>query len=967
MSTVSGISITRIVGWLLLTIVLLVQSVVLERSQLVVGQVCASELQAAFLARNAPNGVLNPWLGCDASSPPIVVKQVSASAAQAPHIPQNTLDSDLNSRWSADGNEQRIKYDLGESKVLSHVAIAFYQGDQRQYRFHLEVSDDDSNWSTVRGSVLSSGITRNLEKFEFDVPEVKARYIAYVGEGNTSEDGNNSLSEFRIYRGEVQPPALAVKQVRASSHQPELSRNTLDGDLNTRWSAPGKGQWIEYDLGERKHISHVGIIFDQRDQRIAGFNVLAYDDPNDQSSWVTVLADGQSSGIAHDLQTFDFADVQNRYMRYVGQGNSLDEDNSLIEVRIYGGEIAPLPFESIADVKASKSEAGTDAGNTLDNNLNTAWIATGSDQWIYYDLGSLGEKIIDRVDIAFYKGDERSYRFQLQISDDAINWRTVLKNGQSSGTQLDRESFDVADVKARFLRYLGQGYVGQDNSVTQANGLTAVQVFQGELQPNLVVSSGPPSVSPRAVASGDAIRLSAWTVENCGGVATGDFEYGFYLSADALIDINDTWIDGKQITSLEPGAVLNIESPQLKIPAATPAGSYYLGILVDRANAVDESSEWNNFMSTKITVKSPPPPPQLPDLRVSSVPRLGSSNSVEQGGSITLDWTVMNAGAGAASKFSYDFYLSSDKAIGGGDTRIKRSSHTGLGPNQSKSFNRQKLKIPVSTKAGSYHVCVSVDRNKAIKESNENNNGACSARKVTVKVQTPKNLPDLKFFSILFFHNGIEEIQPGGTFTVNVGTVENAGTGPAPGFTIAYYLSRDDKFSPRSDIFLADKRYGELAPGKTLKLDSPKLKIPKFTKPGLYYVLIVGDPNNNLSESNDKNNFVVGKRIRVISKEDKKPDLVITDQKFHLIRLNVKPGGSFKPSLSFAVKNAGTGPAPSFTIGYYLSQDSKFNSSDKFLRGESRSGLAPGESFNVIPPTLKIPESTKPGTYNVVI
>ncbi len=620
-------------------------------------------------------GVIHP---SSLGDPPIVVTQASASASQDPHLPRNTLDSDPNTHWtalSADGNVPSIKYDLGESMVLSHVAIAFHQGDQHKYSFRLEVSEDDSIWTLVRKSGQSSGTTLNLETFEFDVKNVKARYLRYHGEGNTSGNGNNSLTEFRIYRGEVQPPPLAVKQVRASTHEPELARNTLDGDLNTLWSADGKGQWIEYDLGERKQISHVGIIFDKEDQRIAGFNLLAYDDPNDQSTSVTVLANGQSSGMKRDLEIFDFTDVQKRYLRYDGQGNNLDNGNRLTEVRIYGGKISPTQI-TIEDVKASTPEGSTDPRNTLDNDPNTNWLATGSDQWIYYDLGSQGDKVIDRVEIAFYKGNERKYRFRLEVSDDASKWKPVLKNGQNSGTKLDRETFDFADVKARYLRYLGQG-----NDINQENGLTIVNVFQGKLMSNLVISSGPPSVSSNTVAPGESVKLSAWTVENCGDVATGDFEYGFYMSRDAMIDINDTSLDGKATNSLEPGVPLSLESLELKIPPSTASGTNYLGILVDRANTADESSEWNNYMSAKITVAA-----SKPDLMVSSAPRLGSSSSVKPGSAITLSgWTVMNTGTGAADPFSYDFYLSIDNAIDSGDIPLPpRHSYSGLPPKRRK-------------------------------------------------------------------------------------------------------------------------------------------------------------------------------------------------------------------------------------------------------------------------------------------
>jgi hypothetical protein len=125
---------------------------------------------------------------------------------------------------------------------------------------------------------------------------------------------------------------LAVASVSASADDGNVPANTLDGNLGTRWSAKGDGQWILYDLGAAALIDRVQIAFYLGDQRTEAFDVQV---STDGSSWATVFS-GHSSGTTAALESFDFAEVSARYVRIVGHGNSQSDWNSLTEVEIWG-------------------------------------------------------------------------------------------------------------------------------------------------------------------------------------------------------------------------------------------------------------------------------------------------------------------------------------------------------------------------------------------------------------------------------------------------------------------------------------------------------------------------------------------------------------------------------------------------------------------------------------------------------
>lgn len=252
--------------------------------------------------------------------------------------------------------------------------------------------------------------------------------------------------------------------VVASSHDGNIPANTLDNNLGTRWSANGDGQYIEYDLGESFTIESLDIAFYKGDQRTATFDILT---SSDQTSWTTVFS-GVQGTLTTAQQNFAVNSSDGQYVRIVGYGNSSNTWNSITEVDINtsgegddnGGGDNPTIIAS------ASSDDGNIAANVLDNDLNTRWSANGNDQWLELDLGSTQQ--VGTVNIAFYKGDQRSAYFHIETSLDGSAWTRVHSNASSSGNTLQLEAFPVADGEARYVRYLGQGNSSNSwNSVTE--------------------------------------------------------------------------------------------------------------------------------------------------------------------------------------------------------------------------------------------------------------------------------------------------------------------------------------------------------------------------------------------------------------------------------------------------------------------------------------------------------------------
>ncbi len=132
---------------------------------------------------------------------------------------------------------------------------------------------------------------------------------------------------------------------------------------------------------------------------------------------------------------------------------------------------------------SSIGDDGDDAipRNAFDNNLDTRWSHDSMGSWIIVDLGAI--KDICSVDIAWYRGDERSYDFVISFSDDGTNFKDLLE-GTSRGNTLSPERYKVTGsasteegseivVSARYIKITING---NNDEESQWGAITEVDV-----------------------------------------------------------------------------------------------------------------------------------------------------------------------------------------------------------------------------------------------------------------------------------------------------------------------------------------------------------------------------------------------------------------------------------------------------------------------------------------------------------
>ena len=127
----------------------------------------------------------------------LTVASVVASTDDG-NVASNTLDNNLSTRWSADGNGQYITFNLGSLKSVSALKIAWYKGDERTAGFDVLVGSSTADLIQVH-SGFSSGSTLELQTYEFS--DTDAQYVRIIGYGNSASSWN-SITEVVVWGSE---------------------------------------------------------------------------------------------------------------------------------------------------------------------------------------------------------------------------------------------------------------------------------------------------------------------------------------------------------------------------------------------------------------------------------------------------------------------------------------------------------------------------------------------------------------------------------------------------------------------------------------------------------------------------------------------------------------------------------------------------------------------------------------------
>ena len=258
---------------------------------------------------------------------------LSASGNNQNFIPKNVIDNNFNTLWSNYGKGSWIKLDLGASKDICNVNIAWYKGNERQNNFVISTSSDGNSFKNVVDT-KSNGNTMSFEKYTLS--NTNARYVKITANGNT-QNNYASITEVRIQTtsstqpDQTQCSTASIKANKASGSQTSFPpSNVLDKNLDTRWSNNGKGSWIQLDLGASKDICNVNIAWYKGNERQNNFVISTSNDGNTFTSQSQM----KSRGSTLDFEKYTLSNTNARYVKITVNGNTQNDYASITEIKV---------------------------------------------------------------------------------------------------------------------------------------------------------------------------------------------------------------------------------------------------------------------------------------------------------------------------------------------------------------------------------------------------------------------------------------------------------------------------------------------------------------------------------------------------------------------------------------------------------------------------------------------------------
>ncbi len=383
---------------------------------------------------------------------------------------------------------------------------------------------------------------------------------------------------------------------------------------------------------------------------------------------------------------------------------------------------------------------------------------------------------------------------------------------------------------------------GEDNNITAAPEPMIVDRVLADLQISQLLAPSEPI-------AGQWIDVT-WSVINAGRDATPAANWldTVYLSTNPVLDAGDLTLrtfphNGRLASNASYTQIRQVLLPE------DLTGPFFLIVKSDsspRNDVFEYEAEHNNTAVVPIQIQPPP----VPNLQVTSV---SVPDSAWSGQSLSVEWTVTNAGAAEANStngwwdsvyLSRDPYLDKQRDIALGSV-LRQGALAAEGGTYT---GRLDARLPVGI-TGPYYVLVMTDSTDRVFEREfENNNVTASAATVQINLTPPADL--------VVSHITIPESAIYGEPVTWQFEVTNQGVSDAVGqWYDTIYLSSDpywDLDDPRVARVL---HQGDLRQGESY-VASVVAPVPAVV-PGDYYVIVSTDILNNVRELNEDNNLRV--------------------------------------------------------------------------------------------------------------
>jgi V8-like Glu-specific endopeptidase len=311
------------------------------------------------------------------------------------------------------------------------------------------------------------------------------------------------------------------------------------------------------------------------------------------------------------------------------------------------------------------------------------------------------------------------------------------------------------------------------------------------------------------------------------------------------------------------------------------------------------------------------------------------TDTVSPGGTVTVEYNVLNAGHATATNVVLDFRLSTDSNITTSDTALGTLSLGSIAAN-TYTNSTTTLTIPINQSTRSYYVGWILSTS-ASEYASDDNTVVIADETLTVTLA-----PDL-----VTINPGVSTstLFTGASFVASA-TAHNQGTAAASSTTLRYYLSTNSTIST-SDTQLATDAVPALSIGATASL-SEAVTAP--LSPGSYWIgACVDTVSGELTTGNQCSSGVA---LTVIGRPDLRTMTPLVSKTVLITRETF--------TVSATIDNLGGSASTSSTLRYYASTDATISTADMQLGSEAVAVLGAGVTAVYSEP-VEAPRA--PGTY----
>ncbi|PQB08936.1 hypothetical protein BST83_00845 [Polaribacter filamentus] len=425
------------------------------------------------------------------------------------NVIENVLDGYSNTHWSSNVNGVEAIFDLCEIYNVKDLSIAWLNGDIRSSLFDIEVSTDNLNWTNVF-SGQSGGASVELE--DIDIADSDARYVKYIGNGNTV-NAWNSITELQIYGDPIYGDPIengSLLSIDDSYVRGDSGANVnyngqkLVIKLGTLGEGTIRESFLKFNVSSLpSNTGSAKLRVTVTDTDLNNFEALLVSDNSwsetlitwDNKPLATTTSFGIQSKTTSSSQTLEWdittaALAQSEVdgfitIKIVGKIADVQSDIASKETATSDAEKPAIVYEEISpSLSICVATASNDDGNVIENVLdgyyNTRWSSNVHGVEAVFDLCEIYN--VKDLSIAWFNGDIRSALFDIEVSTDNLNWTNVF-SGQSGGASVELEDIDIADSDARYVKYIGNG-----NTVNAWNSITELQIYGDPIENGSLLS-----------------------------------------------------------------------------------------------------------------------------------------------------------------------------------------------------------------------------------------------------------------------------------------------------------------------------------------------------------------------------------------------------------------------------------------------------------------------------------------------